>query len=103
MVSSRICTKRGSGNTLIPMYVQEFLIERENISGQNKKSSSEAKRQDNCVSQGSVLAVTLFALKINRVTKLIPNRPSYVASLYVDDIQIEYRHSGINEAKVELQ
>ena len=53
--------------------------------------------------QGSILSVTLFALKINSVAKLIPSKPGFVASLYVDDLQIGYRHSNISEVQAELQ
>lgn len=44
--------------------------------------------QENGVPQGSVLSVTLFSLKINSLTRVIP--PSVQYSLYVDDLQISF-------------
>ena len=86
----------------LSMYVQELLRERR-FQVRIKNHLSEIKRQANGVSQGNVLAVTLFALNINSVAKLIRNKPGFVACLYVDDLQIGYRHSDISEAKAELQ
>ena len=43
-------------------------------------------QQINGVLQGSILSVTLFALKINSVAQLIPNNPQFTSSLYVDDL-----------------
>ena len=67
-------------NTLSPTYVQEMGIP-----------------------QGSVLSVTLFAVKINGIVNNIPKDPRFTASLFVDDFQIGYRHSDLQEINVKLQ
>ena len=64
---------------------------------------SEVKTQINGVPQGSILAVTLFTLKINSVAQLIPKKAGFIASLYVDDLQIGYRHCNITEVGTEMQ
>ena len=51
------------------------------------------------MSQGSVLAATLFAIRINEIEKLIPQYSKFISSLYVDDLQIGYRHSDLQVIK----
>lgn len=55
--------------------------------------------QENGVPQGGVLSVTLFAIKINTIAKVIPRSIAY--SLYVDDLQIS--SSSCNPSSCERQ
>ena len=64
---------------------------------------SDVEPQINGVPQGSILAVTLFAFKTNGVAKIIPNRPGFISSLYVDDLQIGFRHCDVNVVETEMQ
>ena len=54
-------------------------------------------------SQGIMLAVTLFAIKINRVAKFITPNGWFIFSLYVDNLQIKYRLANLQVIKEELQ
>ena len=49
------------------------------------------------------LRVTLFAIKINSIAKLIPKNGRFISSLYVDDLQIGYRHMDLQIIREELQ
>ena len=49
--------------------------------------------QQNSVSQGSVMAVTLFALNINGISELIPQQARFMSSSYAEGLQIDYKHS----------
>ena len=79
----------------LPKYIQKFLKNRvfQVTIGSHQ---SDVKPQINGVPQGNILAVTLFALKINGVAKIIPNRAGFISSLYVDDLQIGFRHCNMN-------
>ena len=57
----------------------------------------------NGVPQGSVLSLTLFALKINDIINQIPKDPNFHYSLYEDDHQIGYHHMDINVIQRALQ
>ena len=53
------------------------------------------------VPQGSILSVTLFAIKINEIANAISN---YIhKSLFVEDVQIAYSHQKIAEINSRLQ
>ena len=53
------------------------------------------------VSQGSILSVTLFAIKINSLASVIPK---YVlTSLFVDDLQLAYQDHTIIDINSKLQ
>ena len=58
---------------------------------------------NNGVPQGSILSVTLFALKINSIVLTVPNNPRFSSSLYVDDFQVSFRHSDLKEAQRQMQ
>ena len=64
---------------------------------------SELYSQEEGVLQGGVLSVLLFAIKINDIYKQIPQEPRFHTSLYVDDLQLSYRHSDLLIAKEKLQ
>ena len=86
----------------LPEYICEFLKNRK-FQVRVGNYLSEVKTQINGVSQGSILAVTLFALKINSVAHRIPKKAGFITSLYVDDLQIGYRHCNITEVGKEMQ
>jgi ribonuclease HI len=71
----------------LPLYVQQFLMNRM-FKVKVDKTLSETKQQCAGVPQGCVLSVTLFAIKINSLTAVIP--PHIHSSLYVDDLQISF-------------
>ena len=69
----------------LPQFIKGFLS--------NKKfrvhvdtTFSSVKNQEEGVPQGSILAVTLFNIKINNITEELP--PGIDGSLYVDDLMI---------------
>ena len=85
------------------IYIREFLKERFfRVKVDNVLSDEQV--QENGVPQGSVLSVLLFAVKINSLAKELPtNDPGFLISLFVDDLQISFRHSDPNVIKVKLQ
>ena len=86
----------------MPKYIEKFLHQR-NFSVKVEQYISSTHTQVNGVPQGSVLAVTLFALKINAIVNCVPRDSRFVASLYVDDFQLGYRHSDLRVIKDKLQ
>ena len=66
------------------IYKAEFLKHR-TLSVKIGNCMSERKIQQNGVPQGSVLSVTLFALKINDIIGQIPKGPHFHYSLYLED------------------
>ena len=63
--------------------------------------ASDVFAQDMCVPQGSILSVTLFAIKINSIVKSLS--PGVECSLYVDDFIICYRSKFIHIIERHLQ
>lgn len=57
--------------------------------------------QENGVPQGCVLSVTLFLLKINSLSQVIP--PNVMHSLYVDDVQISFASCNLSICERQLQ
>ena len=47
------------------------------------------------MAQGSTISVTLFAIKVNSLSKVIPREIH--ASMFVDDVQIGYSHHDVGE------
>ena len=86
----------------LPLYIQEFLAHRY-FRVRIGNTYSDWYSQEQGVPQGGVLSVTLFAIKINGLASQIPKDPRFVASLYVDDFQISYRHSDLNQVQDKLQ
>ena len=53
---------------------------------------SSERHQENGIPQGGVLSVLLFALRINGIVQKLPKTSDFMCSLYVDDLQIGFRH-----------
>ena len=86
----------------MPKFVAEFLKSRKfKVKLQNYITPTHI--QQNGVPQGSVLAVTLFAIKINSLAEVIPSNPHFTRSLYVVDSQVAMRHVNLNTIEREMQ
>ena len=57
--------------------------------------------QESGVAQSSTISVSMFAIKINSLSKVIPKEIH--ASMFVDDVQIAYSHRDINQLQSVLQ
>jgi ribonuclease HI len=86
----------------LPQYIREFLTNRF-FKVQINNHCSPRYIQEEGVPQGCVLSVTLFAIKINQMSRHVPNDPRFHTSLYVDDFQLAYRHSDLNIIQKKLQ
>jgi hypothetical protein len=86
----------------LPKYIAEFLTDRY-FRVQVDNHQSDRYVQQEGVPQGCVLSVTLFAIKINQISTMIPQDQRFHSSLYVDDLQIAYRHSDLNVIKTKMQ
>ena len=53
--------------------------------------------------QGAVISPRFFILKINKVIAQLPNYYKFQTSLYIDDLQITYRHPNCNIIERKLQ
>lgn len=85
----------------LPNYISQFL-ENRNFRVQINNHFSNPKIQEEGVPQGSVLSVTLFAIKINDLAKQLPNDPRLHTSLYVDDFQMGYSHSDLSVIQTKI-
>lgn len=86
----------------LPLYIEQFLSDRKfKVRINNTYSNTEI--QESGVPQGSILSVTLFILKIDEIAEQIPKDPNFHSSLYVDDLQIGYRHQDLNQIQTKLQ
>ena len=62
---------------------------------------SHERKQESGVPQGSILSVTLFAVKVNSLAAVIPN---YInTSLFVDDLQISCSGNTVSKAETNIQ
>jgi ribonuclease HI len=86
----------------LPKYIAAFLSKRR-LRVKIDNHLSDQKDIENGVPQGSVLSVTLFAIKINQITKHIPKDPRFSISLYVDDLQVGYRSTDLTTIGYKLQ
>ena len=86
----------------LPNYIREFLKTRK-FQVRVGSYLSNTGQQNNCVSQGSILSVTLFAFNINSIAQHIPSNPRFLASLYVDDLQLAFRHSDLQVIETKMQ
>lgn len=71
----------------LPLFIKNFLYDRQ-FQVRTNCALSSPHRQETGVPQGSILSVTLFALRINEITKLLSSDTE--ASLFVDDLTIYY-------------
>ena len=84
----------------LPQYVEQFLINRSfQVSINNELSLTYTQQAG--VPQGSILNVTLFAIKINAIAETIP--PHIHSFLFVDDLQIVLSGHNINHVLANLQ
>lgn len=80
----------------LPTFIQQFLSERFFRVKINSTLSDEVK-QENGISQGSVLSVLLFLIAINDIVKCLPRKVK--GSLFVDDFAIYVTTKNIKMAK----
>ena len=84
----------------LPMFVQGFLQNRQ-FQVRLGSHISNVFKQEMGVPQGSILSVTLFALRINSIVKSLS--PGVECSLYVDDFLICYRSKFVHIIERHLQ
>ena len=84
----------------MPIFIANFLINRK-FSVRIGGTLSEIYDQEEGVPQGSILAVTLFSIKINSIMKCLGN--GIDGSLYVDDFLICYQSKQMNTIERHLQ
>ena len=84
----------------MPIFIAKFLINRK-FSVRIGGTLSEIYDQEEGVPQGSILAVTLFSIKINSIMKCLGN--GIDGSLYVDDFLICYQSKQMNTIERHLQ
>ena len=77
----------------LPMFIKNFLFER-TFRVHMGSTFSNSQHQKEGVSQGSILSVTLFSIKINNIVKCLT--PSIDCDLYIDDFVICYRATHMN-------
>ena len=90
------CRLRGE----LPIFIKNFLKNRI-FQVQVGSTMSSVKVQEEGVPQGSVLSVTLFALAINGIAKVIPHE--FLYTLFVDDLSISFSSSRMAVAERQLQ
>ena len=84
----------------LPSFISDFLSDR-NFNVRVGSTLSDTHQQEEGVPQGSILSVTLFAIKINNIVKCL--KPGVDCSLYVDDFLICYRSKNMNTIERQLQ
>ena len=90
------CKLRGE----LPMFIKAFLSNRK-FRVRIGTTLSETRIQEEGVPQGCVLSVTLFALAINGISKVIP--PEVMHTLFVDDLSVSFAASRMAVAERKLQ
>ena len=90
------CGLRGE----LPQFIKAFLTHRF-FQVKVGNTLSDKRCQEEGVPQGSVLSVTLFALAINGVDKVIPR--DVLSTLFVDDLSISFAASRMTVAERKLQ
>lgn len=86
----------------LPLIIKQFLSRR-SFRVAIGQCLSDDYPQEEGVPQGSVLSVTLFAIKINDLANILPRDPRLLSSLYVDDFQLSFRHTSLVEIGNKLQ
>ena len=84
----------------LPLFIQVFL-RRRLFQVQVGQTISRTVVQEEGVPQGSVLSVTLFAISINGLSKVIPSDIMY--TLFVDDLSLSFAASNMAVAERKLQ
>jgi len=84
----------------LPVFIENFLRDRK-FKVRLESEYSDSFDQEMGVPQGSLLSVTLFALKINSIVYTIS--PGVECSLYVDDFLICYRSKYVHIIERHLQ
>ena len=72
-------------------FIQNFLKPR-SFKVKVNEILSDTKVQTEGIPQESVVSPTSFILKINKIVAKLPNDNKFHMSLYMDDLQISYRH-----------
>ena len=78
----------------MPLFINEILHNRV-FQVRSEKCCSSERIQEISMAQGSTISVTLFAIKINSQSKVIPREIH--ASIFVDDVHIGYPHHDVSE------
>ena len=78
----------------MPLFINEILHNRV-FQVRLQQCCSSERIQETGVAQGSTISVTLFAIKINSLSKVIPREIH--ASMFVGDVQIGYSHHDVGE------
>ena len=76
----------------LPNFVEKFFFNRK-FKVRIGNHTSKTFIHEEGVPQGSVISVTLFLIKINSLVAVLPSESNFSASLFIDDLQISYRHS----------
>ena len=84
----------------LPKFIREFLRERKFHVVVGSAHSTE-RMQIAGIPQGCILSVTLFAIKINSISSIIPKHIHH--SLFVDDVQITYADHSMHKVNQTLQ
>ena len=84
----------------LPLFIQKFLSNRQ-FTVRVGNSTSDKCRQEIGVPQGSILSVTLFSIKMNRITQCLTARTE--GSVFVDDFLILYRSKHLRTIERQLQ
>ena len=90
------CELRGE----LPLFIKAFLQHR-TFQVKIGNTLSDSKVQEEGVPQGSVLSVTLFALALNGISKVIPDEVMH--TLFVDDLSLSFAASKMSAAERKLQ
>ena len=75
------------------MFIEKFLKNR-SFKVRIGSTYSDSQVQLNGILQGSVISVTLFAMKIDQTID-IPSEDGFRASLFMDDLQVRFRHHDL--------
>lgn len=86
----------------LPKFINKFLQNR-TFKVRLNSTLSRPLQQESGIPQGSVLSVTLFIIKIDSISKLIPREERFLSSLYIDDLQLSYAHSDLRVIGQKLQ
>ena len=83
-------------------FIQNFLKPR-SFKVKVNKILSDTKVQTEGIPQGSVVSPTFFILKINKIVAKLPNDKRFQISIYMDDLQISYRHPKWRVDEIKLK